>query len=453
MTVPFAGDSLHAVLLADPDLVAVVSDHSGTVTWINEAAAAIGWQLGDDARAVLPSSDAGAYPAWMTSSTDGDVLEVRGGARPGTTGRQTVLWRIVNSERDPPQVVWLGRDATGDFALAGELAERTLDLDELVRLGTALADATTAPVILDELSASLRILTGADSVFLSVIIRERRALMRLEPSGLSAVDPGLGTIERDSTRVNEVFVVAPGIGDLPFDPGQAMIRQALCGTFAIDDEQRLVAMAWRRNEGRSDAARRLSVVMAVGRQAAMALARASLLARLEWQSLTDPLTGLDNRRSFDRRLAQTNAAAQRLGQEVAIFAVDLDNFKQTNDRFGHAAGDAALVSVAEHLRRVMRSEDLVARVGGDEFVVAAIVPDETVAQRTADRLVDRNDPGARDRPPLTVGIAIGDRDRGLLQQADAALYRAKAAGKGGWCLAPRDPNGAPPSVPVDGASR
>ena len=169
-------------------------------------------------------------------------------------------------------------------------------------------------------------------------------------------------------------------------------------------------------------------------------------------AVVDPLTGLYNRRyalSFLERLA---AAAWDGGRPFAVMVADLDHFKQVNDQFGHAAGDAVLVRVARELRRQLGENDLVARIGGEEFLIA--IPDTTRAEarQTACKLCRVIEEMPVSVPvvqePLHVTISIGatmglplqgprPRVTALLEQADRALYRAKADGRNTVTLAAR----------------
>ena len=159
------------------------------------------------------------------------------------------------------------------------------------------------------------------------------------------------------------------------------------------------------------------------------------LLRAREAALTDPLTGLPNRRAAMARLAD----AVRSGP-VAVIAVDLDHFKEVNDGEGHAAGDALLQAAAGRLREAVRPCDLVARVGGDEFVVLlAGVSDRDVAAGVAGRIsVALHRPvghGARLlRLGATLGVAIAPDDamepEMVMRVADEALMRAKRGGRG-----------------------
>ena len=155
---------------------------------------------------------------------------------------------------------------------------------------------------------------------------------------------------------------------------------------------------------------------------------------------TDALTGLPNRRGLDNRLAAAmlDCAPDRL---LAVYMLDLDGFKQVNDRHGHDVGDELLVQVGQRLQANLRASDVVARLGGDEFVVtAAGLPDEQQARDLGAKLVDAfrapfELAGARAvGVGLTVGYVLvpldGHDPVSLLRQADAAMYAGKQGGKG-----------------------
>lgn len=159
------------------------------------------------------------------------------------------------------------------------------------------------------------------------------------------------------------------------------------------------------------------------------------LGRLAFQ---DSLTGLPNRAWFMERLDQAVARARRHGASAAVLFVDLDGFKEVNDTYGHDAGDAVLVQVAERLRGCVRQEDTIARLGGDEFLV--LIEDLTYPEQTrvvAERIVEAHAvPFAIGGPTVTVtasvgisGSLLGATPEEIVAQADTAMYLAKAGGK------------------------
>jgi diguanylate cyclase (GGDEF)-like protein/PAS domain S-box-containing protein len=164
--------------------------------------------------------------------------------------------------------------------------------------------------------------------------------------------------------------------------------------------------------------------------------RVAAAARLTHQALHDSLTGLPNRALLLDRLDQALARAARSGRPCALLFLDLDNFKQVNDTFGHAAGDKVLIAVADRLRDAIRPGDSVARLGGDEFVVLAENIEEpsvavTIAKRARARIAQALTIGPGTLSvTCSIGIALSDYHSadGLLQEADLALYRSKESG-------------------------
>ncbi|WP_295444302.1 diguanylate cyclase [uncultured Thiodictyon sp.] len=161
----------------------------------------------------------------------------------------------------------------------------------------------------------------------------------------------------------------------------------------------------------------------------------TLNERLEVSALTDSLTGVPNRLYFDRMLDTSIAQAQRYGEALSLIMLDLDHFKQVNDTHGHGVGDQVLQDFTRVAQRQLRAPDVLARWGGEEFVVAAPRTDLDSALRLAERL--RAAVEAHAFPvigTLTVSLGIAeyrsdDTALTLLERADAALYQAKALGR------------------------
>ena len=166
--------------------------------------------------------------------------------------------------------------------------------------------------------------------------------------------------------------------------------------------------------------------------------------RLRHVAEYDALTGLANRNLFQDRLQQSFYASDRDGQEVIIFFLDLDGFKDVNDSLGHDTGDTLLQQVAERLLNTLRKSDTVARFGGDEFVVllsntekendVASVATKVIKTLAEPYNIDGQDVYVTASVGIAMGLGVNSSPEQLLKQADAALYLAKAEGKNNFQL-------------------
>lgn len=155
---------------------------------------------------------------------------------------------------------------------------------------------------------------------------------------------------------------------------------------------------------------------------------------LEQEANLDPLTGVANRRRWDRALADAMRDCAANGESLSVVMVDLDHFKRFNDTYGHPAGDRHLQAVARLLVDATRRHDLVARLGGEEFAVLLIGSEADDARRVVDRVQPRI-PGGQ---TMSAGVAEwngSESGEELIARADLALYRAKAAGRNRLALA------------------
>ncbi len=184
----------------------------------------------------------------------------------------------------------------------------------------------------------------------------------------------------------------------------------------------------------------------LGLVAALCLENAANRARLLRSGLTDFLTGFHNRRYLNARLREELARAQRFRQPIACLMIDIDHFKRINDQYGHLAGDTLLREAARRIDSEMRVSDIGARFGGDEFAIVlpqgGLLDGERVAQRMLDAL--RSAPvqinaDHSEMLSLSIGVAVAEPTQDtrefkllaerLMAEADAALYRAKSAGR------------------------
>jgi len=149
----------------------------------------------------------------------------------------------------------------------------------------------------------------------------------------------------------------------------------------------------------------------------------ALIEKIRQLTLTDPLTGLYNRRLIEPAMEQLAATARRYHRPLSLILIDLDNLKTINDTRGHSAGDEALRHLANALRATVRAADLAGRWGGDEFIVILPETDAQGARRMMERLQEQAGPVA-----FSAGIATLPCDD-LLAAADTALRNAKAPRK------------------------
>jgi diguanylate cyclase (GGDEF)-like protein len=268
-----------------------------------------------------------------------------------------------------------------------------------------------------------------------------------EPPGVCFVDalvavaPQLASLERPwlgPYRKADHELLVPGIAAPPGSLALIPLRrnEPLDGVlvFSSSDPQRFTP------ELASDFLAHLGLV------AAICVENAVNRARLLRSGLTDFLTGFHNRRYLHARLREECARAQRARQALVCLMIDVDHFKRINDQYGHLAGDAVLREVAQRIDAEMRLSDTGARFGGDEFAMVLSHATMSDGERVAARVLHavREQPitvgkGVQETVTLSIGVAAakpgaGQRDykvlaERLIAEADAALYRAKSAGR------------------------
>jgi diguanylate cyclase (GGDEF)-like protein len=242
-------------------------------------------------------------------------------------------------------------------------------------------------------------------------------------------DPQQVLIVPDATR-DERFAdngLVTGEPGIKFYAGAPMISPegAPLGTICVID-----------NQARRLSASQIEALEILARQVVGLLELRRTNAQLAALSLTDPLTGIPNRRALMGRLEEEIARAQRSGEALSLLMIDIDHFKSYNDTFGHPAGDQALREVAQQLAAGARPYDFTARYGGEEFAVILPKTDLEPALIVAERLrgAVATAAVAHRRLTLSIGVARLGADfdaTALLRMADRALYKAKAAGRNG----------------------
>jgi diguanylate cyclase (GGDEF)-like protein/PAS domain S-box-containing protein len=274
------------------------------------------------------------------------------------------------------------------------------------------------------------------------------ALGELALSGLGPVDVSREAAERVALTlgVERVAVLEPEPGGRPVGCLASWGNPVLAGSeiavpiqTGADVHGTLQAQAERRN---AFGAEERTFLTAVAHLLAITHTRQETDQRMRHQALHDPLTGLANRVLCRDRIAHALAHSERAGSVAAVLFVDIDNFKRVNDLFGHAAGDQALIALAQRMSATVRPADTVSRVGGDEFVVVCEDVTELTALALGSRLatavqepIEAGEAEHGHRLSASVGIALGaaastDPDV-LVGRADAAAYRAKERESGG----------------------
>jgi len=196
--------------------------------------------------------------------------------------------------------------------------------------------------------------------------------------------------------------------------------------------------------GRSFDAVDLSLLDVIGPQIAVALERAEWQERanqFQLMSITDPLTGLLNRRYLEERLTEELNRSKRYSYPMSCLMIDIDDFKSYNDRNGHQAGDVALKITAHSLKAALRSADIACRYGGEEFCIllpqTSLTEAGVIAERMRQKVTETDYPYGKAQPRGTVSISIGistfgkhiDTAESVIAAADRALYNAKHLGK------------------------
>jgi diguanylate cyclase (GGDEF)-like protein len=301
-------------------------------------------------------------------------------------------------------------------------------------MGRSLDVVETAEVALVETMAALRLSAGA------LWLRERAGFKVIHASGLDHQE--IDQFTGEAGPHVKAAVTAVGRSESRVDRGlggewnalraQLRVRGRVVGVMTVGSKMPRVF-------GASD----LLFMAAVADQVAIAIDRSRQFSN---EARTDHLTGLANRREFERIIEREVALAERHNRKLSLMMIDLDNLKRINDRQGHRAGDAALRLVAQQMQRVVRTSDICARIGGDEFSVAMPETDLDRAGEVATRLrtaVSEASLSARSPDPIEVSMGLtawrpGQDWQAVYEAVDAELYEDKGRRKEAKRLVPRD---------------
>lgn len=261
-----------------------------------------------------------------------------------------------------------------------------------------------------------------------------RIALKLHPDSL--MSHALQT--RQSIRMDSFKSLPKGRGPRFERPHAADYATETCLVVPLQTAQYLVGALCLADRVRGTFEDDAPVVEHLARILAMALRNGRLFREIQSQAHTDALTGLKNYRAFHESLRTEIHRAQRYQRPLGLVNLDIDAFKEINDRHGHPAGDVVLSGLGKVLRATVRREDLAARTGGDE--IAVILPETdlagslAVAQRLIDAVRKHEFLFHDKRLPVTVSVGVAQFRAGmsvvqLIEAADGALYRAKQGGK------------------------
>lgn len=431
------------------------------------------------------------------------------------TGRPLLLSDVA---RDPRGVDVPGTPKVDESMILVPLRQeaRVVGVIGLVRLGLGMFsedDLRLASVLADQVAVAIenaRLLAGRNR-----LVEELRALLEIGQAGSMAVDEatlavmlagklraaahgdGCAIVRWDEGGTRLVLLAADGTADGRLSlPDMDVVRYPASRHLLLDGTRRVLAVhdldpgtgeralleAWGatsvlllplmvagRIVGVAELAfagrvavpgpDELDLFTTMANHAASALENARLLAQLRQAADIDQVTGVNNHRHLQERLKQEVARAGRTGGALSVLMIDLDGFKLINDQHGHADGDRVLRNVAAMLKLMVRTNDVVARYGGDEFVILMPDTDEDAARLVADRVVKgiRGQAhaladGAEGHVSCSVGMAVHPTDgrtaATLLKAADAAMYGVKRAGGSRVGRLRTRPAGSPVAAPI-----
>ena len=336
-----------------------------------------------------------------------------------------------------------------EAALKQQLGEH----QALLEINMALAAGETPDQIFETIVSGVTRLTGMPAGSLSVYNKEKEELFLVAAKGLSsnfyrnAVYPVRSGGLTEYILSQKTPVLVPDILDCPAFSNPIILREGIRSLIAIPliSEKGPIGILYSDDFQPSRFPPSLEANLSLlAAQAVIAIQKQQAFEKIKALSIRDPLTGVYNRRYLSKALASEIGRSARLGRPLSLILLDIDHFKQINDRFGHIAGDQVLKQLARAFKAVIRPYDVLARFGGEEFMVLMSDTDEENALASAERL--RETAAAQKILPgdnsltCSFGIAIfhGGEEAAMtpkqfIRCADIALYQAKREGRNRVC--------------------
>jgi diguanylate cyclase (GGDEF)-like protein len=349
---------------------------------------------------------------------------------PTTGWRGVVLWTVVAA------AVGVGarRVVSEQRRLASEARDRAAALDRLVAAQTAVATADhDAAAVMNTVAREAMALVASEAAYVELLEGEEivctaGAGTATEWVGLRL--PAAESLTGECFRTGQVLVCRDSEDD-------SRVAQEACRAVGARsmvvvplthvDEVKGVLIAWSTSADRFSSYH-VQLLSLLANSSGAALDRAELIAKLTEHAVTDELTGLPNRRAWNAHLEHALARSRRTREPLCVLLLDLDGFKEVNDRQGHAAGDELLVQVAGAWLDAVRETDVLGRLGGDEFAVVLERADRLVADEVVTRLCESM-PAPH---TASVGLAVWNGQETpaeLMARADAHMYLRKAAAR------------------------
>ncbi len=426
----------------------VATDARGKVTgWNRAAETTFGWSAEEAlgrpvTELIVPAEDVREFDGILSRSWPGIPASGRFEIRTERNARDRdgrifpVELAVTIADVDGGTAVHgLMHDITGRKRAERDLQEHASDFAALAESVGELARSNVASEARAAICRAAARLSGADAAALMEPDPSGTGLRTTASEGIDVVGDFVQYTEKAgsvrSFGSREPFFAADAGSDravrTSYSRGGELVSVYWVPVLQDDDAVGVITIAWNRRV--AEPSPRLERLMGlIAAEAGVAIERAALLDRLERMAHTDDLTGLINRRAWDLELEREVARARRDGAPLAVAMLDLDRFKEYNDRHGHQAGDRVLREAASAWRAVLRETDLLARYGGEEFAVALPGCDADRAGLLVNRLREVTPAGQS----CSAGLACWDGSESaeqLLGRADTALYDAKHTGR------------------------